>query len=190
MSTQNIIDKIISDAVEEAERIVRTADEKAQAILDKATLKAEQIRKEAEEEVRVKTQSIQANQEASDRLEGAKIHLAEKRKVLDCVYKMALGELVSLGKEDAVKLANTLLEKYAEEGDTLSFAENYKYADAVKLLPIIQARKISVSDTRITLDGGMRLTGKTADKDLSYGAILSADKERYQAELAKKLFQK
>lgn len=188
MSTQSIIDKIISDAKAEAESIIQSAEEKARGIMEKASANAEELRKETETSVRAQTQSIQEKKEASARLECAKILLAEKRKVLDCVYKMALDELLSLDKESTVKLASILLEKYAEKGDTLYFAENYKYVDAVVLLPVIQEKGISVSTERIRLDGGMRLVGKTADKDLSYGAILNADKERYQAEIAKKLF--
>ena len=188
MSTQSIIDKIISDAKAEAESITLSAEEKAVGIIEKANAQAEQIRKETEESVRAQTQSIKEKKEAAARLDCAKVLLAEKRKVLDCVYKMALDELLALDKESAVQLASTLLEKYAENGDILYFADNYKYADAVALLPVIQEKKLTVSKDRLHLDGGMRLVGKTSDKDLSYGAILQADKERYQAEIAKKLF--
>ncbi len=190
MSTQSIIDKIISDADLESENIVRTAEEKAQALIEKANMTAKQIRMETEEEVRVLTQSIRDKKAASDRLESSKILLAEKRKVIDLVYKMALDDLLALGKEDALHLADILLNRYGEEGDTLFFAENYKYASAVKLLPVIKARNIQVSDTKISIDGGMRLVGERADKDLSYGALLQADKDRHQAELAQRLFQK
>lgn len=188
MSTQSIIDKIISDAKAEAESIIQSAEEKAKEVLEKANAKAEQLRKETEASVREQIQSVQEKKEASARLECAKILLAEKRKVLDCAYKMALDELLSLDKEATVNLASMLLENYAENGDILHFAQNYKYAESVALLPIIQEKKITVSKERIDLDGGMRLVGKTADKDLSYGALLEADKQRHQAEIAKKLF--
>lgn len=189
MSTQNIIDKIIADANTEAETIIKTAEDKAKGVIENANTEAERIRKETEQSVLAQTQSILEKKEASARLESAKILLAEKRKVLQCIYKMALDELVALDKESTVQLASSLLEKYAEEGDVLYFAQNYKYVDEVCRLPIVKTRKITVSNERISLDGGMRLIGKTADKDLSYGSILEADKQRYQADIAKKLFQ-
>ena len=188
MSTQSIIDKIKSDSQTEAERIVAIAEEKAAGIIASANEKALQIRKEAEENVAMQTQSIREKKAASDRLESAKILLAQKRETLRCVYKMALDELLSLSKEETLRIAATLIERYAEDGDELYFAENFKYADEVRILPVIEKRGLTVSKTRLQLDGGMRLVGKTADKDLSYGALLNADKERYQAEIAKQLF--
>ena len=47
---------------------------------------------------------------------------------------------------------------------------------------------MKISDTRLDLDGGMRLVGKVSDKDLTYGALLAADKDANQANLAKELF--
>ena len=58
MSTQSIIDKIISDAKAEAESIVQSAEDKASGIIEKANAQAEQIRKETEESVRAQTHSI------------------------------------------------------------------------------------------------------------------------------------
>ena len=188
MSTQSIIDKINGDSQAEVDLILRGAQEKADAILASATDKASQIRKDTEEEVALQTKSIREKKSASDRLESAKILLAQKRLALNCVYKMALDELVSLGKEDTLRIISTLIERYAEDGDALYFAENFKYADEVKILPVIAKRGIKIPQERLALDGGIRLVGKTADKDLSYGALLSADKERYQAEIAKVLF--
>ena len=188
MSTQNIIDKIIADAKTEAETILQTATDKANSIIENANAQAERIRKETEKTVCAQTQSIKEKKEATARLDSSKILLAEKRNVLQCIYKMALDELVALDKESAVGLASKLLEKYAEQGDTLFFAQNYKYVDEVSILPVIKERGIIVSNERIDLDGGMRLVGKFADKDLSYGAILEADKQLHQADIAKKLF--
>lgn len=188
MSTQSIINKINADSQAEAEKIVSAAQEKASGIVDSANAKALQIRKDAEESVAIQTQSIREKKAASDRLESAKILLAQKRETLRCVYKMALDELLALGKEETLRIASTLIERYAEDGDELYFAENFKYADEVSILPVIAKRGIIVSKTRLQIDGGMRLVGKTADKDLSYGALLNADKERNQAEIAKQLF--
>ncbi|MBR2023930.1 MAG: hypothetical protein IJ996_05405 [Clostridia bacterium] len=188
MSTQSIIDKINSDSQAEVDVILRGAQEKSDAILALATQKATQIRQDTEKEVALQVKSIREKKAASDRLESAKILLAQKREALNCVYKMALDELISLGKEDTLRIVSTLIERHAEEGDELYFAENFKYADEVKILPVIAKRGITIAKERLALDGGIRLVGKTADKDLSYGAILSADKERYQAEIAKLLF--
>ena len=189
MSAQSIIDKIKSDSQAEAEQIVAIAEEKAAAIVAHATKRAEELRKETEESVAKQTQSIKEKKAAADRLESSKITLAQKRITLARVYQLALDELLALNKEDTLRIFSTLLERYAEEGDEVYFAENFKYVEDVAILPVIKKRKLKIANTRLPLDGGVRLVGEKADKDLSYGALLRADKEAYQAKIAEELFQ-
>lgn len=188
MGTQNIVDKILSDAEAEAKAIVTEAEAKADKILSDASSRAQKARVEMEKEVEKRKESILEKKEADARLECAKIVLREKRKVVDGVYALALARLIALEKEDALKLSNALLQKYAEEGDTLYFAENFRYAEEVSALPVIANRGIKVSLQRLPLDGGMKLEGRISDKDLSFGAILATDREEYQAKLAVELF--
>lgn len=189
MSVQNIIDKIKSDSQAEVSQIIAVAEEKATATLALAQNNAEVLRKDTEESVKKQVQSIREKKAAADRLESAKIMLAQKRIALSKVYKLALDELLALGKEETLRIFSTLLERYAEDGDTLYFAENFKYVQEVSILPIIKKRNIKIADKRLPLDGGARLIGKKVDKDLSYGALLNADKENYQAQIALQLFQ-
>ena len=189
MSVQNIIDKIKSDAQAEAKQIIAVAEEKAAATVSLAQKRAEALQRETEESVSKQVQSILEKKEASDRLESAKILLAQKRNAISKVYQLALEELLALGKEDTLRVFSTLLERYAEDGDELYFAENFKYAQEVSILPIIEKRNIKIAKTRLPLDGGVRLVGKKSDKDLSYGALLQTDRENYQAQIAVQLFQ-
>ena len=189
MSAQSIIDKIKSDAQAEAEQIIAVAEEKAAATVSLATKRAEELRKETEENVAKQTQSIREKKAAADRLQASKIALAHKRSTLSKVYTLALDALLALGKEETLRIFSTLLERHAEDGDELYFAENFKYAQEVSILPIIEKRNIKIAKTRLALDGGARLVGKKSDKDLSYGALLQADKDNYQAQIAVELFQ-
>lgn len=188
MSTQNIVERILSDANEEAQAIIAEAESKATQIMADASSRAEIFRKETEGQMQEKTESILEKKAAAARLDSAKILLAEKRKVVDAVYTLALGQLVALSKEDCLRLCARLLDAYAETGDELFFAENFKYADEVALLPVVKNKQLIVSNVRLPMDGGMKLVGKVSDKDLSYGAILALDREENQAALAKNLF--
>ncbi len=188
MSMQNIVDKILSDASAEAQAIVSDAESKAAQLLADASLRAEKLRRETEEEVKKKTESVFEKKAASARLESAKLQLKEKRKAVDTVYAIALDKLISLEKEDCLRLTSSLLEKYAEKGDELFFAENFRYVSEAKLLPIVKEKGLKISKTRLPLDGGMKLVGEISDKDLSYGALLNFDREEHQAELARELF--
>ena len=58
----------------------------------------------------------------------------------------------------------------------------------VEILPIVKEKGLKLAPESAEIDGGFRLKGTVSDKDLSYGALLAADRERYQAELAREIF--
>lgn len=188
MSKELIRERILSDARAEADLILSKAEQKSSEIIADAMKLAEKERRESETEMKEKTESIHEKKAAAARLESAKILLREKRKVIDGVYALAKERLIGLEKEDALSLANSLLTEYAEEGDIVFFAENYKYVAEVALLPIIKQRGLEISTQRIAIDGGFILQGKKSDKDLSYNALLAADRDEHQAAIAKELF--
>ncbi|MBQ8295575.1 MAG: hypothetical protein IJX87_03970 [Clostridia bacterium] len=188
MGTQEITARIISDAEADAKALVENAEAKAAEILAEAAKTAEQGRRAVEADVAEKRESILEKKAAAARLESAKILLGEKHRVIDAVYRIALQDLLALEKEDCLRLVGGLLEKYAEAGDELFFAENFDYKTDVALLPVIAQKGLKISAETLPLDGGLVLKGEKSDKDLSYGALLAADRENHQAEIAKKLF--
>ena len=188
MGTEQIVNKILFDAKEGAAAIIADAESKAAKLLADASLRAESLRATTETEVAEKRKSILEKRAADARLDGAKLLLKEKRKVLDAVYDEALGRLLESSKEEQIRLIDTLLKAYAEEGDEVCFANNFRYAEEVKILPIVKEKKLVFAKEGVALDGGLRLRGKISDKDLSFGALLAADRENYQAELAAKIF--
>lgn len=188
MSTQDIVARIISDANAEADELIKTAENRAQKLATEATAYAEAVRQETERETEERTESILDKRSADARLECAKILLTEKRKTLEAVYELAMQRLLALEKEDALRLFSTLLERYAEEGDEVRFSQNFKYAKDIETLPVLARKQLTVSNERLPIEGGMYLTGKRSDKDLSYRALLTADKDENLAMLAKTLF--
>ena len=187
MSKEAIVERIVSDAEAEAREILRAAEEKAAAIAAEASAQAEKMRAETEAEVTERAGSIRAGREASARLDGAKILLAEKRRVIDS-YEQARDELASLSEKEFLKLTERLLKEYAEEGDEIVFSKLYGYTDAVSKFPVVKERKLKISDERADVRGGFWLRGKTSDKDLSFASMLRADREIYQSEIAQELF--
>ena len=188
MSKEDIVARILEDAEAEAKEIIRNAEERAREITATAKSRAEQDMAEARAEAEVQARRISEGKSATARLESAKILLAEKRRVMDAIYSDALKKLLSLSERDSLKLIESLLDENSEEGDIIMLAENFKYASGVEKLPIIKKRGLSVSKERADISGGCYLRGKKSDKDLSYSALLNADKEEHQAEIALKLF--
>ena len=164
MSKETIVSRIIADAEAEAAEIVATAKTRAETISASARMQAEKDRLATEKEVEEKARDIREKKAAAARLDGAKILLAAKRSVIDGVYARALERMVDMSKEEAVKLSSSLLSAYADEGDTVYFAENFKYVDDVAILPIVKAKKLIISTTRVRLDGGFMLVGRKSDK--------------------------
>lgn len=188
MSEQAIVERIISDAHAEAEEIIKEAENKAADTVAEASLRAERNKKGTEAEVKERVKGIFDGKAAAARLDCAKIMLGEKRGVIDGIYSRALGQLIELNKTDALYLAEKLLTAYAEEGDEIVFAENYKYAQDVLKLSVVKEKNLKASSERGKFDGGFILCGKSSDKNLSYGALLAADREVNQAEIALHLF--
>ena len=188
MSTQNVVERILSDAKAEAEKIVKDAERKAAQLVEDAALRAEKEMRQVEDEVRERAQYILEKRAAAARLDGAKVVLAQKRRVIDEVYAQAESRLINARKEDCLAMMNGLLEKYAQDGDEICLAENFKYEEELKLLPVLKARNLTIAEQRLAISGGCRLRGRVCDKDLSFGALLAADREKNQAVLAAELF--
>ena len=188
MSEQAIVEKIIADAEKEAQAIIADAEKKAEGTLLAANARAER-RKQGEAAASEKrAESILEGKAATARLDCAKILLGEKRAVIDEVYARALKEMQNLSKGEELHLFERLIEEFSEEGDEVLFAQNYKYAEEASKLDIVKEKKLKVSAKRADIDGGILLVGKNSDKNLSYSALLAADREEHQASIAAKIF--
>ena len=188
MGKEEIVARILSDAEAEAAEIIRNAEKRAQEITDAAKARAAEEMAETKAEAGERAKRISEGKAAAARLESAKILLAEKRRVLDEIYSRALKELLALNEKDSLKLIERLLDENAEEGDIIVPAKNFAYASGVEKLSVVKARGLTLSSERAEISGGLLLRGKKSDKDLSYSALLNADKEEYQAEIAAQLF--
>ena len=188
MGKQEIVERIISDAEAEAAEILRTAQERADGIISEAQERAAVERAETEQEANGRAKRISEGKAASARLDSAKILLAEKRRVIEQIYERALKRLLDMNEKETLKLLQKLLLEHAEEGDEIIFAKNFAYIGGAAALSVVRDRKLTISTERVQISGGCLLRGKFCDKDLSYGALLNADKDEYQAEMAAKLF--
>ena len=188
MGSEEIVNRIISDAEAEAEEIIRAAKARAEEIIVSAEKLAAKDKAEAMAEVEERAKRISDGKAAAARLDSAKILLAEKRRVIEEIYRRAHERLLSLGEHDSLKLLDRLLSENAEQGDEIVLAKNFPYAMSAMNLAVVKERELHLSIERADIDGGCILRGKLSDKNLSYSAVLEADKEEYQAELAAKIF--
>lgn len=188
MGKEAIIERILSDAKAESEEIVRVARARAEEIVAAANARAAEERAETEAELKELTERILDVNAAATRLDGAKILLAEKRRVIETVYAKALENLLSLGERESVLFLERLLKEHAEPDDEIVFDENFAYREGAAKLPVVGERNLKICPTSAKLGGGCILRGKRSDKDISYPALLRLDMEQYQSALAARLF--
>ena len=193
MSVESIVERIRSDGKNEAEAILAAGKRKAEETENGAKAEAERLRRETESDVEKRAAAVAAHFAATARLDVKKIMLAARKKAVENVYAEAKKRLIDLGEEETLALFNRLLCLYAEEGDAVIFADGFRYTDGVKLLPVFAEKKLkAVSDgaafAGVKIDGGLYLAGKTADKDLSFDALLKADREENESRIAAELF--
>ena len=193
MSVESIVERIRSDGKTEAEAILAAGKRKAEETENGAKAEAERLRRETESDVEKRAAAVAAHFAATARLDVKKIMLAARKKAVENVYAEAKKRLIDLGEEETLTLFNRLLCLYAEEGDAVIFADGFRYTEGVKLLPVLAEKKLkAVSDgaafAGVKIDGGLYLAGKTADKDLSFDALLKADREENESRIAAELF--
>lgn len=188
MGKQDIIARILSDAETEADELLAQAKKDAEEIRAEAVRRAEALKAETEAEIAVRAKRISEGRAAAARLDSAKILLAEKRRVLDEIYTRSLKSLLALNEHDTLSLYEKLLSDYAEEGETVVFAEHFPYAAKAMQFAIVDARGLKIAKERAPIAGGFLLKGETCDKDISFEALLSADREEHQAAIAARIF--
>lgn len=195
MSVESIVERIRSEGKAEAESILAAGKKKADETESGAKAEAERLRRETENDVEKRAAEVAAHFAATARLDVKKIMLAARKKAVENVYAEAKARLKGLGKEETLTLYDRLLKTYAEDGDKVIFAEDFKYAAAVKLLPVFTEKKLKIVSggeakaiAGEKFDGGLYLAGETADKDLSFNALLKADRENYESRIAAELF--
>lgn len=188
MGTEDIVARILSDAEEEAKALIAAAEQSAAETASAARLRREARKAETEKEVSARADRIREGKAAAARLDSQKILLAEKRRVVDNIYARALIRLLELPQRESLALLSRLLEENAEEGDEVVFASDYPHCAEAAELPVIRAKKLTVSKEKGEAGGGCILRGERCDKDLRFSALLALDREEHQAELAAKLF--
>lgn len=191
MSVENIVERIRAEGKAEAEEILAAAETAAERTRADAAAEAEKLRRETEEDVKERADAVLAHYAAAARLDVKKIALAAKKRAVSDVYDVVKRRLFELSEEDAMRLVSRLLETYAEDGDRVVFAESFRYAEQAKRLPVFTRKNLAAeTESRLseTIDGGMYLIGATADKDLSFSALLDADRTEHEAEIAAVLF--
>jgi len=195
MEAEQVIEKILSDAKAEADKIAQQAGEKAAAEQAKLDEQLAQFKKQSAALAEQAAEDEKAHILAAARMEAAMEYLAEKTAILDEVFKRARQKLGELPDSEYRDLMARLMREAVETGDeevvvgqdetridqTLVDAVNGKLDADCK-------RNLRLADERINLAGGFILRRGKIKSNVSIDVLLQQARSNLEIELAQGLF--
>jgi V/A-type H+-transporting ATPase subunit E len=195
MESEKVIEKILSEAEAEAEKVRAEAAEsrkKEQAGLDE---ELSTYRQEsgvmAEKAAEDKRQRILAGA----RMANAKEYLAEKTRIMDEVFAQAGKQLEAMAQEKYGGLMAKLMSVAVETGDEEVIVDKNESAIDQKLVKAVNRDlgpgykgNLRLSDERMDIGGGFVLKRGKILTNMSFEVLLEQAREELGIELAKELF--
>lgn len=195
MEAEKVVEKILADAKQEAQKITKQAEEK------EAAEQAEQDEKLKEYKKQTKVLADKAAKDkrthllASARMEIAKNLLTEKRKILDEVFNKAQQQLQKLPDDQYLKLMTKLMLKAVETGDEeVIVTQNEQRIDHEFIKQINRQLgpgykgNLKLSDQKQNLAGGFILKRGKIKNNVSFKVLLNQARKELEIDLAKELF--
>jgi V/A-type H+-transporting ATPase subunit E len=191
MSVNQVVEKILSEAQNQADNIKKQADEKAtqekqmrQAALDAFNSETERLANQRLEET--KSQML-----ASARMETAKQLLKVKRDILDETFELAAEKIKTMNKNDYQSLMEKLITASVRTGDeeiVVDKDENRIDAGFIENLNKKANYKLKLADSRADIGAGFILQKGKIRVNGSLKVLLETARESLQIELAGELF--
>ncbi len=191
MALADIVKRIDRDAQSEAAEILLAAENEAEATLEAASRKAERTFEERVEQARREAEEQASLVVASARLRGRDRLLAEKRVLIERVFTKARKELLALPDEEYAALIAREVAASARGGEKVALGTE----DVDRLRPHLPSAleglgcDVTVVDDPAPISHGAVLLGDRMLVEASIDSILAAERERYEALVAKGLFE-
>ncbi|MBP5177842.1 MAG: hypothetical protein ILP02_04600, partial [Clostridia bacterium] len=123
-------------------------------------------------------------------LNSRKNFLAAKRSLVEDVFARAEKKLEAMSADDRLALIDKLIARHAEEGDIIVISKNAPFsASDAEGLPAAKRLSLKAQKTG-DFSGGIILSGRKFDKDLTFSALVAAAKEKEETMVAEELFGK
>ncbi len=183
-----LVERIKSGGRAEAEKIISDAEKYAEETIAAATRQAAEYAEKQRLSAETAANDILRGKRTLGAIEEKKILLGAKQSIVETVYLRVVQKLNKTTKAEFLALADRLISKYAERGETAVLAANCP-ASAEEVEALASAKALGIKATGGgKFNGGIVLSGKTCDKDLSFAALCAAARESTEAEVAAELF--
>ena len=183
---ENIINKILSDADAKAADILSVAEAQAQAIIAEAEQAISNDRVALDARLQAISAERQRNRKATAELDAKKYTLFRKQQLITRCYELAYEHLTKMSDSDRLELIGSLLEKHAENGDTVYITQ----ADAKGVTQVWLDgfdRQLKLGKKYIKADGGIVLEGEGYEKDLTLKSVIKYLREQTEGKTAELL---
>ena len=183
-----ILDKIILEAKEKAKVIESDAKAECDARIADADVWAEKYTAAQTEILKKEIDSIVSGKELNAGLDVKKATLKAKREILDEAFSLAYEKLCKVDKKSYLKLVKSLIDENADDGDVIVLSSDMVLSEEDFALDEFKAKNLKIAKERGDFKGGVILTGKKSDKDLTFERVIEDRKEDLTALCANILF--
>jgi len=192
MDAKQVIDKILSDAQAQADEIKSQADKELSAMQNDLDEQLKQYNSETEKLAQQAAEDKKEHMLAAARMEIAKLHLAEKRSLLEEVFIEVTEKLKNMDDDQYLNLMEKLFKNAVETGDEeviIDFDElriDQTFVD--KMNSQIPNGRLKLSQDRTDIGAGFILRRGKIMNNASLAVIVEQTRKKLEIELAKDLF--
>lgn len=192
MSIEQITDKIINDAGNEARQVMEKAEGESQKLLDRARSQAESIERDAEVKGIEDAVLVKDRKHSVALLEARKLKLAAKQDAIKRSFEAALDHLSGMDETEYMKLLVHAVAKTGADGGELVLNLRDKTSFGKKIVQEINAGRetgrVVLSEETIDAKGGFVLRRGSMEINSSLETMVNAIKESVTPEVVQALF--
>lgn len=196
MEAEQVIEKILSDARAEAEKITKEAEQKQSDEQAKLTQQLEEYSRQTEQLAGKAAENKRQRILAAARMQIAKDRLAEKARILDEVFEQAQKQLNELPDEEFFELMTRLMLAAVETGDEEVLVDTNENRIDQKFIKHLNRElgpgfkgNLRLAEQRQDIGGGFVLRRGKIKNNVSLEVLLAQARDALEVELAKELFQ-
>lgn len=190
-STDSIIKKIIADATSEADTNTSLSRNKAEEMLNVAKASADILIAKAKEGLQASSEEILKRRITVANLEAKKQILASKSKLVDKVFDEAYISALKLDKGEYLKLITGMIKACATNNDKIIISIKDKDIITKAFIDkLVKSLKIDITldSTFGDFEGGIIISNKNYDKNLTLRSELSVLKQQLEHKTVEILF--
>src|SRR3972149_1613574 len=195
MEAEGVVQKILADADAEAEKIKTEAQKKQDDEQAKLEQQLDEFKKQTKTLAEKAARDEKSHLLAAARMDIAKQHLAEKRKILDEVFEKTGKQLQNLPVEQYRSLMAKLMLAMAENGDAEIIIGGNAHRPDPQLINKVNEQLTSdkkgilkLSGKKEDIEGGFLLKRDKISTNVTFDVLLNNARKELEIKLAKELF--